>query len=71
MLPLRKEFLPGKYLHVERRPKLMAASRATSAKLSTMDRNTKTQRARSRRVRRCHQGGLLRSGVCTRVAWGR
>ena len=53
------------YLRVVNWPKLIAASSETSAKLSTIDRNTKTQRMRSKRVLRCHQGGLLQ--VCARV----
>lgn len=47
------------YLRVVNCPILIAANSDTKHKLSTSDRNTNTQRMRSRRVRRCHHGGLL------------
>lgn len=39
---------------------LMVANRAISVMLNSTARNTSTHRVRSRRVLRCHQGGLLR-----------
>jgi len=49
----------GSNLLVVNWPMLMEARSDTSARLSTSERRTNTQRMRSRRVRRCHQGGLL------------